>query len=65
MVRDVEFFRSRISKLEGSASLGDFLVQLVDNKPVGEEGKPSTDASEQPNGNPDEKGPQNGVDEKT
>ncbi|KAL8825990.1 MAG: hypothetical protein Q9191_004074 [Dirinaria sp. TL-2023a] len=65
MMRDVEFFRSRISKLEGSGSLGDFLVQLVDNKPVGEEGKPSTDASEQPNGKADQKASQDGVDEKT
>jgi len=36
MLRDVEFFRSRTSKLEGAGPLGDFLVQLVENKPVAE-----------------------------
>ena len=36
MLRDVEFFRSRVGKLEGAASVGDFLVQLVENKPVAE-----------------------------
>ena len=36
MLGDVDFFRSRISKLEGAAPLGDFLLQLVENKPVAE-----------------------------
>ena len=65
MLRDVEFFRTRISKLEGATSLGDFLVQLVDNKTIGEEVKPSADASEQLNGTPDGNGSQNEVNEKT
>lgn len=34
MLRDVEFLRSRIGKLEGAATLGDFLVKLVENKQV-------------------------------
>ena len=34
MLRDVEFFQSRISKLEDAAPLGDFLFRLVENKPV-------------------------------
>ena len=39
MLRDVEYFRSRISKLEGAAPLGDFLFRLVENKPVAETDK--------------------------
>lgn len=50
MLRDVEFFRSRISKLEGAATLGDFLFQLVENKPIAAEvaAKSVQDSTEQP-----------------
>lgn len=41
MLRDVEFFRSRISKLDGAADLGDHLVNVVNNKSVAEASKPS------------------------
>ena len=34
MLRDVEFFRSRISKLEGAAGLGEYLVKVVEKKGV-------------------------------
>ena len=34
MLRDVEFFRSRISKLEGAAGLGEYLVKVVEKKRV-------------------------------
>ena len=34
MLRDVEFFRSRISKLEGAAGLGEYLVKVVEQKDV-------------------------------
>ena len=34
MLRDVELFRSRISKLDGAADLGDYLVALVTEKVV-------------------------------
>lgn len=34
MLRDVEFFRSRISKLEGAAGLGEYLVKVVERKGV-------------------------------
>lgn len=34
MVRDVEFLQSRMSKLEGSAELGQYLLQIVNNKPI-------------------------------
>ena len=36
MLRDVEFFRSRISKLEGAAGLGEYLVKVVEQKDVTE-----------------------------
>lgn len=35
LLRDVEFFRFRISKLEGAAGLGEYLVKLVERKDVG------------------------------
>ena len=57
MLRDVEFFRSRVSKLEGAASVGDFLVQLVENKPVAEVAgnmdEKSKEKAEQPSPNGD------------
>lgn len=34
MLRDVEFFRSRISKLDGAAGLGEYFVKLVERKEV-------------------------------
>jgi len=36
MLRDAEFFRSRISKLDGAADIGDYLVSIVNSKHVAE-----------------------------
>ena len=46
MLRDVEFFRSRISKLEGAAGLGEYLVKVVEQKDVTD-----PDASRRPEDN--------------
>lgn len=40
MLRDAEFFRSRISKLEGAADIGDHLITIITAKPVAEKSKP-------------------------
>ncbi len=51
MLRDAELFRSRLSKLDGAADLGDHVVNVVNNKVVAgkaaaPESKPaSTEAS--------------------
>ena len=34
MLRDANFFNSRISKLDGAADLGDYLVKIVVGKSV-------------------------------
>lgn len=56
MLRDAELFRSRLNKLDGTADVGDHIVNVVnskvvaekaaapESKPVGTEA-PSTDAS--------------------
>jgi vacuolar protein sorting-associated protein 54 len=60
MLRDVEFFRSRTSKLEGAGPLGDFLVQLVENKPVAEVPEKSyANASELSKQSPQDAGAEN------
>lgn len=41
MVRDVEFFKSRTSKLDGAADIGDHLVDIVNAKTVAEIPKPA------------------------
>ena len=49
MLRDVELFKSRISKLDGAGDLGDYLVKLVSDKAVIHEEEPcarSTESSE-------------------
>lgn len=40
MLRDVELFRSRISKLDGAADLGDYIVNLVNNKSITQKEEP-------------------------
>lgn len=58
MLRDVELFNSRISKLDGAADLGDYLVKLVSNKNVARQDEPpaqgprSTAAIERPEASP-------------
>ncbi len=39
MLRDAEYFRSRISKLDGAADIGDHLVGIVNSKAVAEKPK--------------------------
>ena len=34
MLRDVEFFKARMAKIEGSSGLGDFVLTIVGNKPL-------------------------------
>jgi hypothetical protein len=40
MLRDVELFKSRISKLNGAADLGDNLVKLVSHKTIAQKEEP-------------------------
>ena len=47
MLQDVEFFRSRISKLEGAAGLGEYLVKVVERKGVTDS---SADTDHKPDG---------------
>ena len=51
ILRDVEFFRSRISKLEGAAGLGEYLVKVVEQKDVADPDTPrkAEDATAAPN----------------
>ncbi len=46
MLRDVELFKSRISKLDGAADLGDYLVNLVNNKTVAQREESSAEVPE-------------------
>ena len=34
MLHDAEFFQSRISKLDGAADLGDYLIKIIKEKAV-------------------------------
>ena len=34
MLRDVEFFKARMAKIEGDSGLGDFVLTIVGNKPL-------------------------------
>jgi len=48
MLRDADFFRSRISKLDGSADIGDYLVGIVNAKVVAEKSKPPETSPAEP-----------------
>ncbi len=48
MLRDAGFFRSRISKLDGSADIGDYLVGIVNAKVVAEKSKPPETSPAEP-----------------
>lgn len=52
MLRDVEFFKSRISKIDGAGDIGDHLVDVVNAKAVAEQPKPP--AEEPPTTNNEE-----------
>lgn len=45
MLHDTEFFRSRISKIDGAGDLGDYLVNIVYAKAVAEQPKPPEESS--------------------
>lgn len=55
MLRDAEFFRSRISKLEGAADIGDHLVTIITAKSVAEKQKPSESNQAKPATTPADK----------
>ena len=40
MLHDTEFFKSRISKIDGAGDIGDYLVNIVNAKAVAERTKP-------------------------
>ena len=40
MLRDTEFFKSRISKIDGAGDIGDHLVHIVNVKAVAEQPNP-------------------------
>ena len=46
MLRDVELFRSRISKLDGAGDLGEYLAKLVNDKAMAQKEDLSTKGSE-------------------
>ena len=50
MLHDTEFFRSRISKIDGAGHIGDYLVNIVNAKAVAERPKspeaPPTESKE-------------------
>lgn len=41
MLRDAEFFRSRLSKLDGAGDIGDYVVSIVHAKTVTEQPTPA------------------------
>lgn len=50
LLRDAEYFRSRLSKLDGAAGLGDDVVSIVNAKSVVGEETPPDAAASAPNG---------------
>ena len=40
MLRDAEFFRSRLSKLDGAGDIGDYVISIVNAKAVAEQTAP-------------------------
>ncbi len=43
MLRDAEFFRARLSKLDGASDIGDYIVSIVNAKTVAEQQAPSVE----------------------
>lgn len=54
MLRDTEFFKSRLGKLDGSAEIGDQLVNIVNAKVVAGRGEPLKEAPADTDGVADE-----------
>lgn len=51
MVRDVDFFSSRLGKINGFGDAGDFLGDIVKSKEVKPKTPEPTESTEEPNGN--------------
>ncbi len=47
MLRDTEFFKSRISKIDGAGDIGDYLVNIVTVKAVADQRKPAEEPPDQ------------------
>lgn len=54
MIHDLEFLQSRMSKLEGSAELSQYLLKIVEGKPVAQ-GAEKTQEQTEPRSTPDVK----------
>ena len=50
MLRDTEFFKSRMSKIDGAGDIGDRLVDIVNVKAVADQPKPPQESSAPANG---------------
>ena len=48
MLHDAEFFKSRISKIDGAGDIGDYLVKIVNAKAVAEQPKPPEEPPTKP-----------------
>jgi len=59
LLRDVEFFKNRISKLDGAGDIGDFLLSIINEKLVGQGRNPSAGTPE-PGGRAGEEARANG-----
>lgn len=46
LLRDVEFFKTRISKLDGAGDIGDFLVAIINEKSVDRAPNPPSEVPE-------------------
>lgn len=60
MLRDADFFRSRISKLDGAADIGDHLVGIINAKAVAEKSKALETNPTEPISTTTEKGQEEG-----
>ena len=49
MLRDTEFFKSRISKIDGAGDIGDYLFNIVNAKAVAAQPKLSQETSDNTN----------------
>ena len=45
MLRDAQYFNGRIGRLDGAASLGDYLVQIVAEKKIQTQQRPASPAT--------------------
>ncbi|KAI9822654.1 MAG: hypothetical protein M1827_000373 [Pycnora praestabilis] len=45
MLRDVEFFQAKLSKIDGAGDIGDYIVKIVRDKPVEQQRQPGPSAA--------------------